>query len=40
MKTIGKGCLAGWVANRFGGGCCGTVILFVIVFWLLTRLIG
>ena len=35
MQTLGKGCLAGWVANKWGGGCLGTIVLFFIVYWLL-----
>ena len=35
MNTLGKGCLAGWVANKWGGGCLGTIVLFFIVYYLL-----
>lgn len=35
MKTLGKGCLAGWAANKLGGGCLGTIIVFLIVYYLL-----
>jgi hypothetical protein len=40
MKTLGKGCLAGWIANKWGGGCLGTIILFIIAYWLLTQVFG
>lgn len=35
MKNIGRGCLAGWAASKLGGGIIGTIILFVILYWLL-----
>lgn len=31
LKTI----LAGTAAYKWGGGCFGTIIVFVIVYWLL-----
>ncbi len=31
LKTL----LAGYAAYRWGGGCLGTIIVFVIVYWLL-----
>jgi hypothetical protein len=27
--------LAGWGAYKWGGGCLGTIILFVLFYWLL-----
>lgn len=27
--------LAGYAAWRWGGGCLGTIIVFVLVYWLL-----
>lgn len=35
MSRLARGCLAGWGANRWGGGCIGTVVLFIILYWLL-----
>ncbi len=35
MQNVGRGCLAGWAANRLGGGIIGTIILFVLIYWLL-----
>jgi hypothetical protein len=30
-----RGLLAGAAAYKWGGGCLGTVLVFVIVYWLL-----
>jgi len=35
MNTICKGLIAGYGANKLGNGCCGTVIVFVIIWFLL-----
>jgi hypothetical protein len=35
MGNLGRGCLAGLIANKLGTGIIGTIIIFVIVFWLL-----
>jgi hypothetical protein len=35
MRTPLRGLLAGAAAYRWGGGCFGTLIVFVLVFWLL-----
>jgi hypothetical protein len=35
MERIARGCLAGWGASKLGGGCFGTVIVFIILYWLL-----
>jgi hypothetical protein len=35
MSRLARGCLAGWGASRMGGGCVGTVILFIILYILL-----
>jgi hypothetical protein len=35
MSNVARGCLAGWGASRLGGGCIGTVVVFIILFWLL-----
>lgn len=33
MNTIFKGLIAGYGAKKLGGGCLGTVVVFVII-WL------
>ena len=35
MSRVAKGCLAGWGASRMGGGCLGTIVVFIILYWLL-----
>lgn len=35
MNNPLRGLLAGAAAYKWGGGCFGTVILFLIVYWLL-----
>jgi hypothetical protein len=35
MNNIFKGLIAGYGAMKLGGGCFGTIIVFVIIFWLL-----
>ncbi len=35
MSGLLKGAIAGYGAMKLGGGCFGTVIVFVIIFWLL-----
>jgi hypothetical protein len=35
MNNIFKGLIAGYGANKLGGGCFGTIIIFVIIWWLL-----
>ena len=35
MGNLARGCLAGYGASRWGGGCLGTVIVFLILWWLL-----
>lgn len=37
MKKIFKGLLAGYGAKKIGGGCIGTIIVFVIIWWLLGK---
>ena len=34
MNNIFKGLIAGYGANKLGGGCLGTIIVFVII-WLI-----
>jgi len=35
MSGLLKGGLAGYGAMKLGSGCFGTIIVFVIIFWLL-----
>jgi hypothetical protein len=35
MNAAGKGCLAGLISAKFGGGVLGTIILFIIVYMAL-----
>jgi hypothetical protein len=35
MNNVFKGLIAGYGAMKLGGGCFGTIIVFVIIFWLL-----
>lgn len=35
MGNLARGCLAGYGAHKLGGGCLGTIIVFVILWWLL-----
>ena len=35
MNGLFKGLLAGGAAAKWGGGCFGTVIVFILVWWLL-----
>jgi hypothetical protein len=35
MSQIARGCLAGYGASRMGGGCIGTIVVFIILYWLL-----
>lgn len=35
MNNLLRGCLAGWGASRLGGGCIGTIVIFIILYWLL-----
>lgn len=37
MNTIFKGLIAGYGAKKLGGGCFGTVLVFVIIYALLTQ---
>jgi hypothetical protein len=27
--------LAGWGASKLGGGCLGTILVFIVLYWLL-----
>ncbi len=35
MGNLGRGCLAGWGASKLGGGIIGTILVFVLLYWLL-----
>ncbi|WP_255462841.1 hypothetical protein [Galbibacter sp. BG1] len=38
MKNIIKAIIAGWGAKKIGGGkfgCIGTILVFILLFWLL-----
>jgi hypothetical protein len=35
MNNIFKGLLAGYGAHKLGGGCIGTIVVFVIIWILL-----
>jgi hypothetical protein len=35
MRNVARGCLAGWGASRLGGGCVGTILVFILLWWLL-----
>jgi len=35
MSKLFKGLAAGAAAYKWGGGCLGTVLVFVVVYWLL-----
>lgn len=31
-----KALIAGWGASKLGGGCITTIIVFILLYWLLT----
>lgn len=35
MSKLLRGVFAGWGASKLGGGCMGTVIVFLVLWWLL-----
>lgn len=35
MRNIFRGLLAGYGASKMGGGCIGTILVFIILYWLL-----
>lgn len=39
MRRVFRGLLAGWGASRWGGGCIGTILVFILLWWLL-RMVG
>jgi hypothetical protein len=38
MSRLFRGLLAGYGASRLGGGCFGTIIVFIILYWLLGQM--
>jgi hypothetical protein len=39
MRNVLRALLAGWGAQKLGGGCITTVIIFVLLYWLLGRVL-
>lgn len=37
MNNFFKAIIAGWGAKKMGFGCFGTIIVFVILYWLLGK---
>ncbi len=37
MNNFFKAIIAGWGAKKMGFGCFGTVIVFIILYWLLGK---
>lgn len=35
MNKLIRGLIAGYGAKKLGGGCFGTIVVFVIIYWLL-----
>ncbi len=35
MSKLFKGLIAGCGAKKLGGGCLGTIVVFLIIWWLL-----
>ncbi len=35
MNNIFRGLLAGWGASKLGGGCLGTIVVFLLIWFLL-----
>jgi hypothetical protein len=35
MKDWLRGLIAGYGAYKWGGGCLGTIVVFVLIYWLL-----
>ncbi len=38
MSKLLRAVAAGWGARKLGGGCFGTVIVFLVLWWLLGNL--
>jgi hypothetical protein len=39
MRNLLRALIAGYGAKKLGGGCISTVIIFIILFWLLGRVL-
>ena len=37
MNKLVRALIAGWGAKKLGGGCFGTIIVFIILYWLLGK---
>lgn len=37
MNKLVRALIAGWGAKKLGGGCFGTIIVFVIIYYLLGK---
>jgi hypothetical protein len=37
MSKILRAIAAGWGAKKLGGGCISTIIIFIILWWLLSH---
>lgn len=37
MEGPARGCIAGLISWKLGGGLIGTIILFIIIYWVLGR---
>ena len=35
MNSLFKTLIAGYGAKKLGGGCVGTVVVFILLYWLL-----
>jgi hypothetical protein len=38
MRNLLRTLIAGWGAKRLGGGCFTTIIIFLILYWLLGKI--
>lgn len=37
MNKIIKALIAGYGAKKLGGGCFSTILIFIFIFWLLSK---
>ena len=35
MNNLIRSLIAGYGAKKLGGGCIGTIVVFIVIFWLL-----
>jgi hypothetical protein len=35
MNNFLRALIAGWGAKKLGGGCLGTIVVFILLYWLL-----